>query len=238
MLPQRLAHQGGTILFGSARCLIGGAKQLGIEHDLDGFHMWTPLHSILHILEILKSKSRRFPALRRYYFSLNRNARKLLWAVSVLGIAASVALCGLSFDLNLVDKLFLWLLPMFGILFVLGILMVFHHQASTGTWRWRWNEQTRGKPAWAAFWFYLLLANFAGHFIWTMYDSGGGVPAIVDGDYVLDSRGHILKELTAEEYFSLRSLDLRLFAMLYLYLYFAHAVYWYDPNDSQEATNS
>jgi hypothetical protein len=169
---------------------------------------------------------------------MNRNARKFLWALSVLGIAASVALCGLSFDLDIVDKLFPYVLPLFGIFFVLNIMMVFHHKTSTGTWRWRWNEQTRGKPAWVVFWFFLLMANFVGHLAWLIYQSGLGVPEIIDGQYVLGSRGHILKELTAEEYFSLRSLDLRLFAMLYLYLYFAQAVYWYDPNDSQEATNS
>jgi len=173
-------------------------------------------------------------AVKRYYVSMNPATRKVVWALSTLGIAACVLLCGLSFDLDLVDKLFPWILLLLGPLFVLSLLAALHHKASTGRWWWRWNEQTQGKPAWVVFWFYLLMANVAGHFIWTMYEHGPGVPAIVDGDYVLDSRGHILKELTPEEYFRLRSLDLRLFATIYLYLYFVHAVYWLYPDDNSQ----
>ncbi len=50
MFPQRFAYHCGTILFGSASSLVGGAQQLRIENDLDGFHMSTLFHSILHIL--------------------------------------------------------------------------------------------------------------------------------------------------------------------------------------------
>jgi hypothetical protein len=169
---------------------------------------------------------------------MNPTARKVFWALSVVGIAASVVVYGLSFSFDLVDQLYPLTLPLFVVMWVLGLLMVLDHKASSGTWRWRWNELTVGKPAWVAFWFYLLTVNVAGHFIWSIHENGNGVPAIVDGDYVLDSHGHILKELTAEEYPRLRSLELRSFAMLYLYLCFSHAVYWYyAKNDSPQDPN-
>ncbi len=49
MFPQRFAHQDGTILFCSSSSLVGGAQQIFVENDLDGFHMSTLFHSILHI---------------------------------------------------------------------------------------------------------------------------------------------------------------------------------------------
>jgi hypothetical protein len=143
----------------------------------------------------------------------------------------SLLLYGLSFSYDVVDKLFPWLIPLFAVFIVLQIFIVFHHNASTGRWRWYWNELTRGKPAWVAFFYYLLMATFAGHFIWSIHENGPGVPAIIDGQYVLDSNGRIFKELTEQEYLRLRSLDLRTFAMLFIFFYFVHAVYWHFQND-------
>jgi len=45
---QRFAYEGGTILFRSARGLVGSAQQLRIENNLDCFHMSILLHSMLH----------------------------------------------------------------------------------------------------------------------------------------------------------------------------------------------
>jgi hypothetical protein len=165
---------------------------------------------------------------------MNPTIRKVLWAISVLGIATTVVICGLTFTASLADKLFPWLNPLFAVFFVLQIILLFDHAASTGTWSWRWNELTDGKPAWVVFWFYLLMANVVGHFIWQMHEKGRGVPAIINGEYVLDSHGNILKQLTADEYFGLRSFDLRMFAMVFLYLYFVHAIYWYYPSDDSQ----
>jgi hypothetical protein len=170
---------------------------------------------------------------------MNPTARKVFWALSVIGIAASVVVYGLSFSFDLVDQLYPLIIPLFLVMWVLGLLTGLDHKASTGRWRWRWNEQTQGKPAWVVFWFYLLMANVGGHFIWMIHEGGKGVPAIVDGDYVIENRGHVLKEITAEDYFRLHSLELRTFAMPYLYLCFAHAAYWYYPSkNSEQDSNS
>jgi hypothetical protein len=59
MFPQRFAHQRGTVLFRSPRGLVGGLQEVLIKNDLDCLHMWTPLHSILHI-QILKFEKQLF----------------------------------------------------------------------------------------------------------------------------------------------------------------------------------
>ncbi len=48
VFAQGIAYQCGTIPFRLARHLIRGLQKLLIEDNLDGFHMWTPFHSILH----------------------------------------------------------------------------------------------------------------------------------------------------------------------------------------------
>src|SRR5580658_4104740 len=42
MFPQCVAHQRGTILLGSPHGLVGGAKELFIENDMDCFHIVDP----------------------------------------------------------------------------------------------------------------------------------------------------------------------------------------------------
>lgn len=166
---------------------------------------------------------------------MNETARTVFWRVSILGIGASVVFYGLSFDYKSADKLFPWVFPLFLVLFVLQIFLIFQHRESAGTWRWRWNELTEGKPAWISFAYYLLIAICLGHFLWTAQQEGAGSAAIIDGQYVLDSHGHILKDLSADEYFHLRAMGLRNFATLFLFLYFVHAVFWYYPQPQRAA---
>lgn len=49
MLPQRVSHQRRPIALRPPCRLIGGEQELFVEYDLNGFHMWILLHSILHI---------------------------------------------------------------------------------------------------------------------------------------------------------------------------------------------
>ena len=48
MGPEGFTNQRGAIQLRSPRRNFRGAEQFGIEDDLDCFHMWSPLHSILH----------------------------------------------------------------------------------------------------------------------------------------------------------------------------------------------
>jgi len=64
--------------------------------------------------------------------------------------------------------------------------------------------------------------------------AGLGVPAIVDGQYVLDSRGRILKALTQAEYFTLKEGELRASASMMIYFYFVPMMYWWYRRNHQQ----
>jgi hypothetical protein len=48
VFPKGFPHQGGTVALHSPCGPIRGLQKALIENNLDSFHMWTPLHSILH----------------------------------------------------------------------------------------------------------------------------------------------------------------------------------------------
>ena len=48
VLTKGIANQRRAILFLQACGSVGLAKERFVEDDLDGFHMWTLFHSILH----------------------------------------------------------------------------------------------------------------------------------------------------------------------------------------------
>lgn len=56
-----------------------------------------------------------------------------------------------------------------------------------------WKGFARGMPSWVAPCAVLLWLIAIAHFAWFALHSGWGVPAILDGQYVIDARGHILK---------------------------------------------
>jgi hypothetical protein len=62
-----------------------------------------------------------------------------------------------------------------------------------------------------------------------------GVPAIVDGQYVLDNHGRILKVLTRTEYLTLTAAALRGFASFMISFYFAPVAYWWFRRNDREA---
>jgi|SRR5580700_6717563 hypothetical protein len=49
MFAQGIPHERGTIALRPARSLVCCLQELLIENNLNGFHMWTLFHSILHI---------------------------------------------------------------------------------------------------------------------------------------------------------------------------------------------
>src|SRR5580704_11666663 len=48
MLTESITHQGGAVPLGATGGLISCAQQLFVEYDLNGFHMWSLLHSAFH----------------------------------------------------------------------------------------------------------------------------------------------------------------------------------------------
>ena len=85
----------------------------------------------------------------------------------------------------------------------------------------------RGMPSWVApsSWLFSLIA--VTHLIWLAVENGLGVPAIVNGQYVLGSRGRILRALTQAEYLALTEAELRALSTILISFYFVTTMYWW-----------
>ena len=160
--------------------------------------------------------------------------RKLLAFVSVCGIAASIFIYIYSYSGAPADKLFPWaLLLLVGVLVVyVPILTIEYSRSGTGVSVQKRIEQ--GMPRWFKSCSIFLMLLCVGHFVWFGVHSGMGVPEIMDGQYVIDARGHILKVLTRSEYLALKQAELRMFATLMITFYFMPMMYWWFRKDQQQ----
>jgi hypothetical protein len=162
------------------------------------------------------------------------NIRGLLAFLAACGFAMSTFAYVGSFSGALVDTLFPGLLPLLLGWIVLFVPMyAFEYPASIKpSFFWKF---ARGMPSWAAPCGMVLSLIGVAHLIWFGVHSGLGVPAIVDGQYVIDSRGRILKVLTQAEYITLRAAGLRAGATIMVSFYFAPMVYWWFRRSRKQA---
>jgi len=86
----------------------------------------------------------------------------------------------------------------------------------------------RDMPGWVNWCEIALAIILGGHFLWMLRKAGPGVPAIVDGQYVVESRGRILRVITESDYLQLKCLMDRMFAVLFFSLYFILTMYWWS----------
>ena len=90
-----------------------------------------------------------------------------------------------------------------------------------------WKGFARGMPSWVAPCSWLLSLIAIAHLVCLAVQNGPGVPEIVNGQYVLDSRGRILKVLTQAEYLALTEAELRAFTTMTIFFYFVPMMYWW-----------
>jgi hypothetical protein len=86
-----------------------------------------------------------------------------------------------------------------------------------------WGQDT---PSWISWYLKSLSLFFLANFIWFGVATAPGVPAIIDGQYVLDSHGRVLKTLTEAEYLCLKAVELRILASAMIYFYSSFMMYW------------
>ena len=98
-----------------------------------------------------------------------------------------------------------------------------------------WKGFARGMPRWVVPCAGLLWLTAIAHFVWFASHSGWGSPAILEGQYVLDARGHVLRLLTKAEYFALEEAQLRAVASLMISCYFVPMMYWWSRRGQQKA---
>jgi hypothetical protein len=120
---------------------------------------------------------------------------------------------------------------------VVGLVVPIHflERPASKHWRFYWNGWARGIPSWAILCVNLLWLVVIANFAWELVRSDFAVPIIRDGQYVLSSRGRIIKVLTQSEYLNLKEGDLRLFAILMINCYFIAMLYWWFRRSDQPA---
>lgn len=146
--------------------------------------------------------------------------------LSACGFAASIFAYIASFSGALVDTIFPGFVPLlFGWIVLFIPMYALEYPASRApTFFWKF---ARGMPSWVAPCGTALSLIGVAHLVWVSVHSGLGVPAIQDGQYVLGSRGRILKVLTQAEYLTLAAAGLRACATIMISFYFAPMMYWW-----------
>jgi hypothetical protein len=153
--------------------------------------------------------------------------------VAACGITASIFAYMASFSGSLLESVFPW-----GILLVLGLFALFismyalEYPASRAP-TFFLKGFARGMPTWVAPCSRLLQVIGIAQLVWFAAHSGWGVPTILDGQYVLDSRGQILKVLTKAEYLTLKEAEQRMFAAMVAAFYFVPMMYWWFRGNEQ-----
>jgi hypothetical protein len=97
-----------------------------------------------------------------------------------------------------------------------------------------WKGFAQGRPKWAVSVIKLLGLFFAIHFVLFLVQSHAASPEIINGQYVLNSHGKIVKVLAEPEYLRLKGAELRLFATGWMFFYFVPAMYWWFPRSGRQ----
>lgn len=152
---------------------------------------------------------------------------RILAGLSACAIALSVFAYVASFFGTTVDEMLPWaVIPVLGFM-VLFVPIYFLEYPASRRWSWSFKGWARDMPNWVVRCFWLLQLIAIAHFAWSAAQNGLGVPEIVDGQYVLDSSGRILKVLTRTEYLKLRQGMERALATIMISLYFVPMMYWW-----------
>jgi len=157
----------------------------------------------------------------------NDNERPRVYAfVSALALSASICIYCASFWGRFVDATFALLAPFLVGALVLNFQIYTRERPTLGGLSFYWNI-TNGMPSWVFRCQLILVITALAHAIWFAVHAGSGVPAVVDGQYVINDHGRILKILTRADYLSLMGAGLRASMAIVAALYFQPCVYWW-----------
>jgi hypothetical protein len=158
--------------------------------------------------------------------------RKFLAVVSACGLAASTVVylgsyVGLSMD-SLAQRaiilhvgVFLLLLPMFALEW---------RGLNERTFFWKGFAETM--PKWVVPAINVIGLFCMAHFVVFLVQSRMASPEIINGQYVLNNHGQIVRVLTRYEYLRLKGAELRLFASGWMFFYFVPTMYWWFPRNT------
>ena len=153
--------------------------------------------------------------------------RKVLAIAAALGLIAGIYIFIASFFGLTMDKL-----GAKAVLLHLGIFALAIPLAVVERWSKRVNP-FRGKPRWALRSMQILFLLFAAVFFTFLALSHAATPDIVNGDYVLNSHGRVVAYISEKDYLFLKGWELRLFASLWIVVYYVLLMHWWFPRQDE-----
>lgn len=117
--------------------------------------------------------------------------------------------------------------PLFVLWFVVAIPIYVRESAHLKNPTFLWYGIPGTMPKWTVIVLRLLVLAVLTHIIWMVVRCAHGVPAIEDGQFVLESNGRAFQVITRDEYVSLLGVILRAWTSLLVFMYFIPATYWW-----------
>jgi hypothetical protein len=164
--------------------------------------------------------------------TISSNARTVLALLSASGFAGATLAYALTFRHAPVDKILTWMgLLCFGMMMLFAPIYVLEYPRSRAR-SFLYQGFARGMPRWVAWCEWILALIALTQVIWFALHSGWGVPAVQEGQYVIESHGKILRVISEAEYLALKEAGLRMFsAMMVSFYYVPMAYWWFRRND-------
>lgn len=155
------------------------------------------------------------------------NARKALVSLSICGLTVSVLVYVLSFSAVPVDPVFSWTGVLCVGMMALFLPIIYLEYPRSKNPFFFYMGFARGMPGWVAPCEWLLALFALSQVVWFALHSGLGVPSFQDGQYVIESRGQVLKVISRAEYLALKEAGLRMIAAMMASFYFVPVMYWW-----------
>ncbi len=164
--------------------------------------------------------------------------RRFLAGLSACGIAVGIVAYVESLSGTTIEDRSQWMIVLGVGVIAIQIPMLVLGRSSVKSRTFFWKGFARGMPRWVVSFVKLFWLIALAHFIWFFIKSHHAVPLIEDGQFILSSRGRIVKVLTEQEYLTLKSEELRVFAALMVACYLAPMMYWWFPRNHRPSLRS
>jgi hypothetical protein len=154
--------------------------------------------------------------------------------ISICGLLASIVIYVQSYRGATMDGIARWAILLHIGIFVLLVPMYAMEYPAVKQRSFFLKGFARGMPKWVVPGIRSLGLFFAIHLVLFLVQSHAAVPEVMNGEYVLNDHGKIVRALTQSEYYAQKGAELRLFATGWLFFYFVLTAYWWFPRIKQE----
>jgi hypothetical protein len=163
----------------------------------------------------------------RHKVEPERVMRKVMAVLAAPGLIAGIYIFVASFFGLTMDKL-----GAKAVLLHLGIFVLFIPLVVAE----RWGKGVNpflGKPRWVVRSQQILFLLFVAMFFIFLVLSHAASPEIINGSYVLNSHGKIIGYISERDYLFLKGWELRLFASLWIVMYYGLMMHWWFPRQDE-----